>query len=280
MNYTNSNTQDDTQRWSPLAILAEADLRVGLSGKVARTPWSDFLDRYGTMSIHEAELFHCNSRISTASQVNVPLPSERIDELRAWLDREGYVPHEDAIDERESERTGFTKVNFDGVLRRLITAPEVNTLLAVELYFCVAGMLYRMRNQRLWLERILSSEDAKKMSDCLHLEQPNGALEVRHLILYVGFPWRYMVLQGPRGYRRMLVELGMQISRVEQLLQAAGLAATTSLDFYDVTVESLLGFDGVETTLLATTAALSGNDLDDAADQSAISLQSLAGNRG
>lgn len=265
MNYTYANTHGDTQRWSPLATLAEADLRVGLSGKVARTPWSDFLDRYGTMSIHEAELFHCNSRISTASQVNVPLSLERTYELRTWLDREGYVPQKGAMDEPESERTGFTKVDLDGAIRRLVADPEVSSMLAVELYFCVAGMLYRMRNQRLWLERRLSSEDAKKMSDYLHLEQPNGALEVRHLILYVGFPWRYMALQGPRGYRRMLVELGKQISRVEQLLQAAGLAAATSLDFYDVTVESLLGFDGVETTLLATTAALSGNDLGDAA---------------
>lgn len=264
MNYTYTNNHGDTQRWSPLATLAEADLRVGLSGKVARTPWTDFLDRYGTMSIHEAELFHCNSRISTASQVNVPLSPERADELRTWLDREGYVPQEDALDEPESERTGFTRVDLDGTMRCLLAAPEISSLLAVELYFCVAGMLYRMRNQRLWLERRLSSEDAKKMSDYLHLEQPNGSLEVRHLILYVGFPWRYMALQGPRGYRRMRVELGKQISRVEQLLQAAGLAVATSLDFYDVTVESLLGFDGVETTLLATTAALSGNEPDDA----------------
>ena len=175
------------------------------------------------------------------------------------------MPQEDALDETESERTGFTRVDLDGAMRRIVEEPEVSSLLAVELYFCVAGMLYRMRNQRLWLERRLSSKDADKMSDYLHLEQPNSATEVRHLILYVGFPWRYMALQGPRGYRRMLVELGKQISRVEQLLQAAGLATATSLDFYDATVESLLGFDGVETTLLATTAALSGNDLDDAA---------------
>ena len=102
-------------------------------------------------------------------------------------------------------------------------------------------MLYRMRNQRLWLERRLSSEDARKMSDYLHLEQPNGAFEVRHLILYVGFPWRYMALQGPRGYRRMLVELGKQISRVERLLQAEGLAVATSLDFYGCHGRVLIG---------------------------------------
>ena len=56
MNYPNANTQSDTQRWSPLATLAEADLRVGLSGKVARTPWSDFVDRYGTMSIPRSRI--------------------------------------------------------------------------------------------------------------------------------------------------------------------------------------------------------------------------------
>ena len=244
----------DTRRWSALAALSEAEMSVGMSGKIARTPWSDFLDRYGTMSIHEAELFHCNSRISSASQVNLALSEDQICQIRAWMDGESYVPPEGALDNHESERIGFTKTDLDDGLQRVVTDAEVDSCLAVELHVCIQGMVYRVRNRRLWLERRLSLKDATRMADCLHLDRPRCHREERYLLLYVGFPWRYMALQGPRGYRRMLIELGKKISKVEQLLQSAGLATTTSLDFYDVEIESFLGFDGIETTLLATTA--------------------------
>lgn len=263
MNETLGSISRDTWRWSAFEALSEAEMRAERSGKIARTPWSDFLDRYGTMSIHEAELFHCNSRISSASQVNLALPEDRICQIRTWMDGEAYVPTAGAIDDQESERIGFTKTDLDDGLQRVVTDTEVDSCLAVELYVCVQGMVYRVRNRRLWLERRLSSEDAKRMTDYLHLDRPRCHPEVRYLILYVGFPWRYMALQGPRGYRRMLIELGKRISRVERLLQAAGLDTTTSLDFYDVAIESFLGFDGIETTLLATTAATcSGGDGD------------------
>ena len=254
MNENLGSVPRDTRRWSALAALSEAEMSVGTSGKVARTPWSDFLERYGTMSVHEAELFHCNSRISSASQVNLALSDDRICQIRTWMDGEGYVPQEGTIDDPESDRIGFTKTNLDDGLQSVLMDTELDSCLAVELHVCVQGMVYRVRNRRLWLERRLSSEDTKKMADYLHLDRPQDHREVQYLILYVGFPWRYMALQGPRGYRRMLIELGKKISKVEQLLQVAGLAATTSLDFYDVAIESFLGFDGIETTLLATTA--------------------------
>ena len=254
MNHPFGNSEGEPPQWDALATLGESEMRVGLSGKVGRTPWSDFLDRFGNGSIHEAELFHCNSRISTASQVNSALSTDRIEEIRRWLQREAYVPREGSMNQPKSEREGFTMVNLDSRLRAVITDDEVDSFLAVELYLCLEGMVYRARNGRLWLERKLSPDDTKRMADYLHLEQPCRHSEVRSLILYAGFPWRYMAFQGPRGYRRMLIELGKKISRVELLLQAAGLTVTTSLDFYDVTIESFLGFDGVETTLLATTA--------------------------
>ena len=265
MSETLGRVSRDTWRWSAFEALSEAEMSAQESGRVARTPWSDFLDRYGTMSIHEAELFHCNSRISSASQVNLALPEDRIGQIRTWMDGEAYVPTAGAIDDQESDRAGFTKTDLDDGLQRLITDAEVDSCLAIELYICLNSMVYRVRNRRLWLERRLSSEDAQRMTDCLHLDRPVCHREVRYLILYVGFPWRYMALQGPRGYRRMLIELGKRISRVEQLLQAAELAPTTSLDFYDVAIESFLGFDGIETTLLATTTATCSGGGGDAA---------------
>lgn len=255
MNETLGSVSRDTWRWNAFEALSEAEMSAERSGKIARTPWSDFLDRYGTTSIHEAELFHCNSRISSASQVNLALPEERRCQIRTWMDGEAYVPTKGAIDDQESERIGFTKTDLGDGLQRIVTDTDVGSCLAVELYVCVQGLVYRVRNRRLWLERRLSSEDTKRMKDYLHLDRPECHREVRYLILYVGFPWRYMALQGPRGYRRMLIELGQRISRVEHLLQAAELAATTSLDFCDVAIESFLGFDGIETTLLATTGA-------------------------
>ena len=255
MDENNTDVQVDSELWSPFSALSEAEMRIGMSGKVTRTPWSDFLDRYGSLSIHEAELFHCNSRISTASQVNAPLSSDHIGEIRAWMDREGYVPKEGTLDEHAGERAGFTRTETDEGLRCVMADEAIRSSLAVELYLWTGCMLYRVRNRSLWLERRLSPDDTNRMVDQLHLDRPHSTREARYLILYAGYPWRYMAFQGPRGYRRMLIELGQKISRVEDLLQKSGLTAATSLDFYDDTIESLLGFDGIETTLLATTAA-------------------------
>ena len=265
MDENHADVQVDGQRLSPFASLSEAEMRIGMSGRVTRTPWSDFLDRYGNPSIHEAELFHSNSRISTASQVNAPLSRDHIVEIRAWMDREAYVPKEGTLDRPTAERSGFTRTIADEGLQCLMADEAIRSFLAVELYLWVSGMLYRMRNRTLWLERQLSPDDAKRMADQLHLDQLDCGDDVRYRILYAGYPWRYMAFQGPRGYRRMLIELGQQISRVEELLQTAGLTTATSLDFYDDTIESLLGFDGIETTLLATTAA---SGLDGAVDGS------------
>ena len=260
MNEHYTGVQGDSNVWSPFSSLSEAEMRIGMSGKVTRTPWSDFLERYGSLSIHEAELFHCNSRISIASQVNAPLSSDHIRDIRAWMDRESYVPKECTLDEHAGERIGAVRAEADEGIQCLMADAGIRSALAVELYLWAGGMLYRMRNRSLWLERRLSSDDAARMADQLHLDQPGWNREVRYLILYAGYPWRYMALQGPRGYRRMLIELGQNISRVEGLLQTAGFTAATSLDFYDDTAELLLGFDGIETTLLATTAA-SGPDV-------------------
>ena len=255
MDEDHTRVQVDGGQWSPFSSLSEAEMRIGLSGKVTRTPWSDFLDRYGSSSIHEAELFHCNSRISAASQVNAPLSGDRIGEIRAWMDRESFVPKEGSLDTHVGERTGIVQAATDTGIQCVMEDEVIRSSLAVELYLWTGGMLFRMRNRRLWLERRLSPDDATRMADQLHLDQPEWNREVRYLILYAGCPWRYMAFQGPRGYRRMLIELGQNISRVEDLLRTEGSSTATSLDFYDDTVESLLGFDGIETTLLATTTA-------------------------
>lgn len=265
MDDTYGGVQGDTQQWGSFAPLAEAEMQVGLNGKIARTPWSDFLERYGSLRIHEAELFHCNSRITSASQVNVPLSADRVGAIRSWMDREGYAPKEGTLDEAVSDRVGFTRIDSDRGLQGITMDKRVSSALAVELYIAIGCMVYRVRNHRLWLERKLSFDDATRMTDCLDLDQPRCRREARYLILYTGFPWRYMAFQGPRGYRRMLVELGEQISNVERVLQFAGLTAATSLDFYDVTIESLLGFDGIETTLLATTTVFGSGDCTNAA---------------
>ena len=255
MDENQTGVQVDSGQWSPVSSLSEAEMRIGMSGKVTRTPWSDFLDRYGSSSIHEAELFHCNSRISAASQVNAPLSSDHISEIRAWMDRESYVPKEGTLDKPVGERTGVVRTAADKGIQCVMDDEVIRSSLAVELYLWADGRLSRMRNRRLWLERRLSADDATRMAYQLHLDQQERNREVRYLILYTGCPWRYMAFQGPRGYRRMLIELGQNISRVEELLRTEGSSPVTSLDFYDDTVESLLGFDGIETTLLATTTA-------------------------
>ena len=60
-----------------------------------------------------------------------------------------------------------------------------------------------------------------------------------------------MLLQGPRGYRRTLVDLGRLVERCEQYGAEHGLRVTTTLDFQDYEVDRILTFDGVERSVHA-----------------------------
>lgn len=81
--------------------------------------------------------------------------------------------------------------------------------------------------------------------------QARPLVEQGPAILVVGQPWRYMALEGPRGYRSMLLDAGRVLGALENTSLSPGASLTTYSLFVDDEVERSLGFDGLERTTLA-----------------------------
>src|SRR5690606_24231160 len=81
--------------------------------------------------------------------------------------------------------------------------------------------------------------------------QPAGLLEEHPTYLVVGVPWRAMLFDGPRGYRRMLMDAGVLLNALGAATQGAGRVPVPVFDFYDDEVDGLLGNDGVERSVVA-----------------------------
>ena len=155
---------------------------------------------------------------------------------------------------RKSDKIGYTlSAQTDTSISDMIAILSRVDTYAIDVYPIIGRSLYKYRKNRLWLERPIDEQNLTRAQDLMCLEDgfPNNSM---YTMLYAGSPWRYMAFQGPRGYRRLLVELGTTISRVEALIDADPTKrSVTSLDFYDDQLERIFGFDGIETTLLGNT---------------------------
>ena len=89
---------DSIHDWHPLSVLDEAELYSAHDRPVPRSPAEDYRERFCCFEIHEAERFHCNSRINRTSLANQPLPSSKIKDVGDWMDSTNYAPDDHAFD--------------------------------------------------------------------------------------------------------------------------------------------------------------------------------------
>jgi hypothetical protein len=60
-----------------------------------------------------------------------------------------------------------------------------------------------------------------------------------------------MAFEGPRGYRRALLDCGALIQLLSSLTARVNGTLAVTTDFYDRELDSVLGLDGVERTVAA-----------------------------
>ena len=63
-----------------------------------------------------------------------------------------------------------------------------------------------------------------------------------------------MVFLGPRGYRRMLLDAGELLGRLQDVAADGAVEAAVFPDFYDRQVDDVLLLDGTERTVIAIVA--------------------------
>ena len=228
--------------------------------ELERTPEKDFMDRLRFDRVEIGELYMENSKIVRSSDLNMPLDPVLFDKTRAWYIETAYRPKDEQFDDATTERVGV-RVAIDtfpdplgGFLRRLVRDERICELLyAIDLQLLVGGRSYRLSpmNDWLWLDRFITQEEGDALMRAI-IGVPQETMNAAKAILaYVAVPVRYALFQGPRGYRRTLVDLGALLERSLDQAAEAGIELFASLDVYDNVVDRLLLLDGIERSIHA-----------------------------
>lgn len=248
-------------------LLEETIIPGTSSVELYRTPTTDYLSRFLSISPHIAELYHCNSRIVPSSDVNTVLDPEALKVARDWFYDTALKPDDEVYDRDAAREAGILgsiaslAERAGAALAWLAEAGARDIGYALDVLVLDLGRTWRVLpgSPEAWLERVLSADEVKGIPALLPELRfdPEAALPV--LVFITVSPWRYMMLQGPRGYRRALLDAGRFVGTLMQEAGRTGSAIDVSVDFFDVEIDRLLRLDGVERSCVAALAFAGDN---------------------
>lgn len=225
--------------------------------ELERDPYLDYLHRLRFRPSSVAELFVENSKIVGAQRINQALDEDSLRRTRQWYVETAYRPQDGEFDDlpgaREGGRVAIRSLPspLAEFVHRATHDPETTPLLyGNDLYLLTGLRSYRLMasNDWLWLDQTLTEDEADALTRALEGVEQAELEQAKVLLAFVVVPPRYTLFQGPRGYRRSLVDLGRLVERLEQQAAASGVRFVTTLDFRDAVVDEVLMLDGVERT--------------------------------
>lgn len=241
------------------AMLEETLLPSRNSVDLGRSPEQEFLYRVVSRQPHVAESFQENTKLTPCSSANVPLRRDLLEAIRKWSSDTAYKPEPDIIDEALARhhrvQVPIAELGKVGRLLTHLSADEraIAAAYSLDFWLLEGSEIFRFipGSPCLWLEKRLVDDDREQIGAAL-IEVPRPAYEMCDAVLFVAaVAWRYMLLQGPRGYRRCLVDAGAYLDQCDRGAATLNLMAFRSLDFIDSRLNRLLALDGVERSLLA-----------------------------
>lgn len=223
---------------------------------LAPTPLLDFVNRMELGVVHPAESFHVNSKLSERHRDDL-IEAGRADTVRKWFSENcGHVRPED-LDEELGKAVALHHVDLPPRLGKALSAfgsqgPMKTLLFSADLMVVYNGGAYRQvgGEDQLWKEHTIAAADLERFMASPMGVDPDKFESAVAIAVLVGVPWRNMMFNGPRGYRRMLVDTGMILSAFGSVCQQVGYEVTPAFDFVDIDVDVALANDGVERSAL------------------------------
>lgn len=248
--------------WRMQALLEETLLPSPKSSELRRTPTHDYLNRLHTRAPHVAELFQENTKISPWSTVNKVLDADLCARTRSWYFSTSHRPRPDDFDPTATlaHRVQLPLDQLEPPLADLLgrlahDESPASLLFGLDLWVLVDREVLRVipSSTILWLEKRLNDMELSVLKRSI-VGLPSDVVEPAVAILFiVPVPWRYMLFQGPRGYRRSLIDVGRFLAWCETAVKGS-LQADTAIDFFDHRVDAALSLDGVERSTAAIVA--------------------------
>ena len=223
--------------------------------ELAERKASAFINRLNPRFDSLAELYHVNTRLARGDLPARFTPTERA-AVRSWffdtcarLGDGSFGPDVDRI----VVPTGSLPAGLAGMLR----AFQADGPLRPMLYGVDLGVVLDCRYLRqapgvdhLRVELELTGADVARLDNAVVVADVDVA-DSAAILVVSGVPWRNMLFDGDRGYRRTLIEAGALLSALGSLANTNGLLATPIEQFVDDEVDAVLRFDGVERFVLA-----------------------------
>lgn len=216
----------------------------------------EFVNRFDNRIENPAESFHLNSMLTRSDGLRL-LPPGQAAEVRSWyLEKCGRV----ATSDLDTDLGHNIVVPHDQLDRRLAMmlsvfgqdGPMRGALYSVDLMIVMDRKVYRQvaGSSGISLEAVLDDENWQMFTDATVDTAPADIDGAVATIVIVGVPWRNMLISGPRGYRRMLIDTGVLLSALGSMAQQVGLVANPVTDFVDVSVDRALANDGLDRSAL------------------------------
>jgi len=215
---------------------------------LARQTHRDYQCRFGEKNPNIAELFHDNSKYI---RNDTRRPSEKPAEIAAIIDRmqqQSYNPAPDSIGDMAASPVS-PRQQWNTTVPSCL---ENLGLYRVEKFYCfdtlvlVGGTLSRILPGKgiVWQEALYDAEKIDHLPDCFFGPSAEQLSEFDALVFFVGSPWRYMMLYGPKGYRIMMRDLGHILGLHQPHLDSG--EWTLLEHYYDNELDRFLIMDGLE----------------------------------
>ncbi|KZY45470.1 MULTISPECIES: hypothetical protein [Pseudoalteromonas] len=213
--------------------------------------YREFQCRFGELSINPAEFFHENSKVSRHTTRRIAENQESIDQIIQHYMDTPYNYSPDTVSD----------MNVSPILPAFEWHKEVPQCLhslgqfaprrfyAIDAYVLTGDKLRKIlpNKQILVKDRNYDAAKLEKLNQSFYGPSAGSVSTQDSLVFLVGCPWRYMMMFGTKGYRKMLLDLGYILGYYEEEMQSGKM---TQLDyFYDNEVDRFLDLDGIEQSI-------------------------------
>lgn len=223
-----------------------------------RTAHGDYRQRFDLRGPHIAELFQENTKLTPYATLTVPANHDEVASTRSWYFSTSYRIADKDIEPGQERFVRVRHSTLPDPLAKLLapfgpTGGLAPLLYGVDLFLLHEGRLLRVvpTADYLWVERRITKAEEQTIRSSLLRLPASGLAQSRALLFVVGVPWRYMMYNGPRGYRHMMFEAGHLLGQLHFGATQLKLQPLVCLDFYDARVDGVLLIDGTERTTLA-----------------------------
>ena len=143
----------------------------------------------------------------------------------------------------------ITSFDLDGELGYR-NIPSGGAMYPLEIYMVLFNSdqesgLYHFNPKHLVLEKLKIGNFKEELSEIIHGEPFVKTDTASAIILTTGIVERVLLKYGERGYRLMMIEVGLLAQQITLLAESIGLSSTMLGGYYDEKVNEFIGVDGV-----------------------------------